>query len=155
MTIENGEVIEAAELNSAFTESLSLLATDNRRLPTNVWLNINYEYLNNTHTAKTWQRRIIIPDDMRLTEVAVIAYIPNTYTGYVELSGGGLYAPIIWNNMVCNGSWQKFTRYYQTTEPEQILLKGATLTAIAKTNATSNYPRLQILIGGLNVTRRF
>jgi hypothetical protein len=139
MTISNGNIISSADLNALYAD-LADLADENALKPVCLRLNVTFDNIIDTTVAPWITRDIVLNDDYLIHEVAICGGEHNG-TVTITLDNGAMITPISMTGALGTG-YQKLARYYSTTtNPQQVLLKGSTLTVtIGTTNtvATSN-----------------
>jgi hypothetical protein len=154
MTIANGNTIEIADLNSAYTTILSNLQADNATLPANFWLNFQFSNLTSSVTSPWNVRKVVLPDDYILTEVCITSG-EHSGTLTVTVDNGAMIETISISEAVTSPGFDEVTRYYSdTNKPVQLLLKGSELTVTCSTTSGSSGSTIQVSVGLLSEWRR-
>ncbi|HJZ06415.1 MAG TPA: hypothetical protein VJ327_11295 [Patescibacteria group bacterium] len=138
MTISNGSLIAAADLNAAHSAALTSLAASNLFKPTQVPFNVVFRNITTTSTAPNKYIDLVMSDDFILTEATVTIAESNAETWTVTIDNSAMIEPITLTGATTS-TYHKLPRYYgtgalATGKPVQVLLKGSILTVNVSTS---------------------
>lgn len=159
--IADGYEIDANDLVTVLSTPLNTIQSDNAALPTVVWLNLSFANLV-ASTDSTWRtRRIPLPDDYYLAELAVTTG-EHTGTVTVTADSGVMIEPAVCTGTVAAPGVSKLARYYgydpfvvkSNTNPVQLLLRGSVLEITAETTATASPSQIAVAVGLMHTRRR-
>lgn len=150
MTIQEGSVIQASDLNDVWTDALALIQEDNDEVPGVYWHQWRFQNLTSGTASHRRTGTLILPDDSLIENVAVTAG-EMSGTLRVVISGANLLETITVTGSVSAG-FSKLSRY---TGPRQVLLRGSEITVTVSTTDSSGVQVAQVGLGLRSVRRRY
>lgn len=156
MTISDGSLITITDLNASHTTILSNLSSDNQTLPAVYWLNVSFNDVTASTTLARRTRKVILPDDQVLVEVAVSSGDLDGYLA-IDFDNGAMIEPIEVHETQATG-FDKLPRWFVASKTQtpavQLLLRGSQLEIIVETTSTAVPNTVNVALGLVSEWRR-
>lgn len=136
MTISNGNIITAVDLDTKFQQSTASLRTDNQSDGYCSQMNFEFKNVSSSTAATYLTQTFVAPDDLELMEVGCYCPDSDGYTVTTTLSGT-LIKPVSTSAVVASDETERYNDFSNLFNPFQILLKGATYSIVVTTSGAA------------------
>lgn len=147
MTIADGSTILSSDVNAAFTATMA--AAQARAADKLAVHYVALDWRNLIAGTGLAQRTctLVLPDDCWLEEVAATT-VDQVGTVTVTITGASMLASPITLSKITIAGTDKLARYFaDATKPQELLLRGSTITVVVSTTDAAGTQRLDVLLG--------